>query len=143
MLSQTPPATKVLAPERDTILFDGDCRFCTSSVKILRWLDWTRRLDFVSLHDPLVKVRFSDLTFEQLMDQMWVVTTSGDRFGGADAIRYLTKRLPTLMPLFPFLHFPGTMPLWRSLYRWIARNRYRLAGKSCDAGTCRYHHPSS
>jgi predicted DCC family thiol-disulfide oxidoreductase YuxK len=28
------------------------------------------------------------------------------------------------------------MPLWRSLYGLVARNRYRIAGR-CDDGNCR------
>jgi predicted DCC family thiol-disulfide oxidoreductase YuxK len=49
--------------------------------------------------------------------------------------------LPLLWPLAPLLHIPLSMPLWRWLYRFIARNRYRIAGKrtQCDDNACSLH----
>jgi predicted DCC family thiol-disulfide oxidoreductase YuxK len=34
------------------------------------------------------------------------------------------------------LHVPGTLPVWRSLYRFIAKHRYAIAGR-CDGDSCR------
>jgi predicted DCC family thiol-disulfide oxidoreductase YuxK len=125
---------------QDVVIYDGECVFCTSSVKILARLDTHNRLRFVSLHDPVIATDYPDLTHNQLMEQMWVVSSSGHKFGGADAIAYLSIRLPLLYPIAPIIRFPGTMPLWRTLYRWVARLRYRIAGKQCDNGTCSLHH---
>jgi predicted DCC family thiol-disulfide oxidoreductase YuxK len=127
------------ACEIDTILFDGECRFCSSSILVLRKLNFRDRLRFVSLHEPSVADDFPDLTFDQLMKEMWVATSDGRRYPGADAVRYLSRRLPLLYPLAPFLHLPGTMPIWRWLYRFVAKNRYWIAGKKCSEGTCRLH----
>ena len=41
----------------------------------------------------------------------------------APLVRYLTRRLRRLWWAAPVLYFPGSMLLWRPLYRWIARNR--------------------
>jgi predicted DCC family thiol-disulfide oxidoreductase YuxK len=125
---------------QDVVIYDGECVFCTSGIKILARLDSNRRFQFVSLHDPVVATTYPDLTFDQLMEQMWVVSASGHKFGGADAIAYLSTRLPLLYPIAPIIRFPGTMPLWRTLYRWVAKLRYRIAGKQCDNGTCSLHH---
>jgi predicted DCC family thiol-disulfide oxidoreductase YuxK len=127
--------------KKDVVLFDGHCNFCRSQIEILRRLDGGKRLVFLSLHDPSVKVDYPDLSYEQLMDQMWIVSRSGERFGGAYAVRYLTRLLPLLWPAAPLLHFPGLMPMWCFLYRQVAKYRYRLAGKNCDeGGTCSLHH---
>ncbi len=126
---------------RDIVLYDGECNFCKGQIANLRRLDGKNRLEFVSLHDPRVRREYPDLTHEQLMEQMWIITPSGQRFGGADAVRYLTTRLPILWPLWPVMHLPGTMPVWRFAYRKIAERRYRIAGKSCDNGSCELHHP--
>ena len=127
-------------PTQIVVLYDGQCNFCTSQVKNLERLDGKGRLRFVSLHDPVVGRDYPDLSFQQLMDQMWVVAYDGRKFGGADAIRYLSRQLPMLWPLAPLMYIPGTMPIWRYLYRQIAKRRYKIAGRNCDeGGTCSLH----
>lgn len=141
------PALLELSPDpdsnqgtaREVLIFDGQCNFCRGSVRTLRMLDWIGRLSFISLHDERVGQRWPQLSSEQLMDQIWLVTKSGQTFGGADAMRYLSSRMPALWPLAPLLNLPFTMPIWRSIYRWIAKNRYRIAGRKCDNGTCSLH----
>ncbi|MEM7454595.1 MAG: DUF393 domain-containing protein [Planctomycetota bacterium] len=128
-------------PDADWVVFDGQCVFCTRQVSTLHRLDGGKRLAFISLHDDRVTERCPDLTHEMLMEQMYVITPDDRRFGGAEAVRYLTRRLPVLWILAPLLHLPLTMPLWHKLYRWIANRRYRIAGKvdDCDSGTCDLH----
>jgi predicted DCC family thiol-disulfide oxidoreductase YuxK len=123
-------------PEQDTVLYDGRCRFCRGQVAMLRRLDVGGGLRFLSLHDPLVAARFPELSRDQLLEQMYVVDRGGRARGGAEAVRYLSRRLPLLWPLAVLLHVPGSLPLWRALYAFVARNRLRLAG-SCDDGSCR------
>jgi predicted DCC family thiol-disulfide oxidoreductase YuxK len=123
-------------PARDTVLYDGACRFCRSQIALLRRLDPTGRLAFTSLHDPSVARDFPEIPTADLLAQMYVVDRSGLARGGAEAVRYLSRRLPLLWPLALPLHVPGSLPLWRSLYRFVARNRFRIAGR-CDDGTCK------
>jgi predicted DCC family thiol-disulfide oxidoreductase YuxK len=129
----------IVRPGVDVVLYDGHCRFCSSQIATLKRLDLGHCLQFISLHDPIVAKRYPDLSFEQLMDQMWIVTHQGQRYGGAEAVRYLTRRLPMLFPFAPLLHFPFSMPVWRKLYGIVARYRYRIAGKNCENGTCSIH----
>jgi predicted DCC family thiol-disulfide oxidoreductase YuxK len=123
-------------PAHDTVLYDGACRFCRSQIALLRRLDLTGRLAFTSLHDPSVARDFPEIPPADLLEQMYVVDRSGLARGGAEAVRYLSRRLPLLWPLALPLHVPGSLPLWRSLYRFVARNRFRIAGR-CDEGTCK------
>ena len=125
-------------PERDTVLYDGKCRFCRSQIALLRALDCCAALRFVSLHDPAVARQFPELSAKDLLAQMYVVDRGGHARGGAEAVRYLSRRLPLLWPLALLLHIPGSLPLWSSLYAFVARNRYRIAG-SCQDGSCRLH----
>ena len=130
-----------MRPERDTVLYDGACNFCRGQIGLLRRLDPFGRLVFRSLHEPGVAADFPELGREDLLSQMYVVDTAGRARGGAEAVRYLSRRLPLLWPLAALLHIPGTMPLWKSCYAFVARNRYRIAGRfgadSCDSGTCK------
>ena len=127
-------------PNADVVIFDGQCNFCKSQIRTLQRLSCSgNRLAYISLHDPRVAQKYPDLTHEMMMEQMHVVDQAGCRHGGADAVRYLTRRLPTLWLFAPFLHLPGTARLWRSLYRQVAKRRYKLAGKSCDDDSCSIH----
>lgn len=126
--------------ERDVVIYDGHCRFCSAQVERLRRWDGGGRLQFLSLHDPEAAQRFPDLTHERLMTEMHVVDRHGRRHAGAAALRYLSRRLPRLWPLAPLLHLPGTLWLWRWLYGQIAKRRYRLAAfGDCETGVCRIH----
>lgn len=126
-------------PARDTVLYDGQCRFCVGQIATLRRLDRGGRLEVVSLHDDRVPREFPELSRDMLMEQMFVVAPSGAAYGGAEAVRYLSRRLPLLWPLAPLLHLPGSLPLWQAGYRFVARNRYRIAGRSCTDGSCSIH----
>lgn len=123
-------------PDRDTVLYDGACRFCRGQIALLRRFDLCGRLEFTSLHDPSVARDFPELAPEDLHARMYVVDRAGRARGGAEAVRYLSRRLPLLWPLAVPLHVPGSLPLWQALYGVVARNRYRIAGR-CDDGSCR------
>src|SRR5687767_6952228 len=100
-------------PGSDVVIYDGHCRFCTNQVRNLAKWDGRSRLAFLSLHDERVAQQYPDLTHEQMMEQMYVVTRNGRRYGGAAAFRYLTRRLPRLWVLAPMMHVPFTLPLWQ------------------------------
>lgn len=126
-------------PSSDIVIWDGQCNFCKSQVERLASWD-SGKLSYLSLHDSRVAEIVPDLTQEQLLEQMWVVKSDRSaKYGGADAGRYLSRHLPKLWWLFPVLHIPFSMPLWRWMYRQIAKRRYRISGKNCDSGTCRIH----
>lgn len=133
-------------PETDVVIYDGHCQFCQAQVRRLARFDaWGKlvgqsgRLSFISLHDPRVAQRYPDLSYEQLMEQMFVVTPKGEKHGGADAIRYLSRRLPALWPAMPVLHIPGSASLWRWMYGQVARQRYRWNKDSCENDACSVH----
>lgn len=127
-------------PQADVVIYDGHCKFCRAGVERLRWWDGGGRLAFISLHDPRVAELYPDLTHDMLMAQMYVVDAAGNRYGGADAIRYLTRRLPWFWPVMPLVHIPFSLPVWQWLYDVVASRRY-LFGKveECDGGTCSLH----
>jgi len=133
------PITTATKPARDVVLYDGMCRFCRSQIAILKRLDLMGRLHFVSLHDPSVAREFPEIPFENLMREMVLVDREGLVHGGAAALRVVSRRLPLLWPLALLLHIPCSQPLWNWLYRLIARNRYRIAGKCDEQGTCHLH----
>jgi predicted DCC family thiol-disulfide oxidoreductase YuxK len=127
-------------PEADVVIFDGECRICRAQIeRVARW-DSRGRLAYLSLHEPVVARRFPDLSYDDMMRQMYLVDRRGGRHGGAAALRVIARRLPRLWPLVPLLSLPGTLPLWQWLYQQVAKRRYRLGGKhECSEGSCKLH----
>jgi len=100
--------------DTDVLIYDGNCNFCIGQVKKVNWLDGKNRVSFISLHDSFVAQHFPDLSYDQMMDRMYLIPADNKsehryteaRHGGAAAIRYLTCRLPLLWILAPLMHFP-------------------------------------
>jgi predicted DCC family thiol-disulfide oxidoreductase YuxK len=126
-------------PNADVVIFDGDCGICTAQVSKLPFWDSQHHLSYLSLHDAEVARRWPDVSHDRLMQEMLIVDRTGQRYWGPEAVRYLTRRLRRLWLAAPLAYFPGSMLLWRPLYRWIARNRYRWSGRDCSTGSCQLH----
>ena len=127
-------------PDREVIIFDGQCNFCRKQVERLRW--WApNRLAYISLHDPRVAERYPDLTHDALMKEMYLIDSEGNRHGGSYAVRYLTRKSPRMWIFAPLMHLPYSMWFWCWLYALVAKYRYRIAGKSndCDSDACEIH----
>ena len=126
--------------DTDVLIYDGHCRLCTAQISKLPWWDCQDRLSYLSLHDPRVAQRYPQLPPERLQEEMAIVDRRGVVHWGPEALRYLARRLRRLWWAAPLLYVPGSMLLWRPLYRWIANNRYRLSGV-CDDDACATHRP--
>lgn len=106
-----------------TLVFDGDCAFCTSSAELLRrWaghglviVPWQRA--------PLAEL---GLTGEQCRASVQFVGPDGSMSGGAaiacalDCCRMPWRTLAPLLRIAPGLTERG--------YAWVARHRHRLPG---------------
>ena len=109
-----------------TLIFDGDCGFCTTAVL---WLQ--RTLPRVPATAPFQWTDLSafDLTEEQARSRVWFVA-GGRQFGGAAAVAALLRGQP--VPALRVLGWLGTVPPWswaaEAGYRLVARYRYRLPG---------------
>jgi len=127
-------------PDAAVVLYDGECGFCVAQAERLAKWDRDGRLAFLPIADPVVSDRYPDLDPDRLQKEMVVIDPEGNRRGGAEAVRYLSRRLPRLRWLAPLLHIPGSMPAWRLIYRAVARRRRWLGGKTsagpCDEGAC-------
>ena len=132
--AQFPPPS--IRPGAEVLIFDGRCGLCRKQLaRLARW-DRRGRFAYLSLHDPLVAARYPDLEHDDLMREMVLIDRQGRRLWGVSAFRAISRRIPLLWPFVPLLHFPGSLPLWRAIYRFIANRRYALGGVVCDTGAC-------
>lgn len=125
-------------PGAYVVIYDGHCKFCRANVRWISAID-QGKVAYVSLHDAIVKERWPELTYEQLMDHLYLID-GDDKFPGAAAFRFLSRKLVALWPLAPVMHIPRSLPLWQFCYDRISRIRYRF-GKidDCENGSCSIH----
>ena len=123
--------------ESQVFFYDADCRFCTSLARwlsradVLQWVTWT---PYQSLDTPPPGLSWEDLERSAYL----VCGSKGRHWEGFYAFRMLTVRLRLLAPLAPIFWFPGVRAVGAPVYRWVARNRYRIFGCSVPAsGRCR------
>lgn len=127
-----------------TVVYDGYCVICQQTRRIVRTLDWLHRVEFLNIHDwDEVSKRYPDLDFEQAMGQVHAMASDGQMYGGFFGMRRILRELPLGFPLWLILHVPGISWLGQKVYRFIARNRYRinkaLGAPVCENGACRIH----
>lgn len=124
------------ARPKAVVLFDGDCAFCQRSVRILKSLDWFKKLTTQNARDrEHWPIAAEPLSLTKMLEEMHLVTPDGRKtYAGFSAFRWIAWRLPLALPMAPFLYLPGVLWLGNRVYRWIAKNRYSLV--PCHDGVC-------
>ncbi len=108
---------------RAIIIYDGECGFCRSSVRVVQVMDLWDKLEY--------------LPGPKGMSEMRLNFPDGKTFGGFFAFRQLAWLCPMLYPMIPIVYFPGAGILGPFVYRWVAHNRYLFpVFHSCADGKC-------
>lgn len=110
-----------------TLVFDGDCGFCTSSVRLLHRLGLAPRAAVVPWQQAdLARL---GLTREQCEQAVQWVASDGRTHGGAQAVAAVLLASPPPWPLLgAALRVPPLSWLAAAVYGWIAAHRGRLPG---------------
>ena len=128
-----------MSARKSTVLFDGLCAFCMSSVAILTRLDWLHRFKYHDCRDTTtLQFKNSELDAARMLEQMHIVAPDGERvLSGYAAVRWIACRIPLLWPIVPILFLPGMTRLGQRIYLEIARRRFRLM--PCHGDICTIH----
>lgn len=105
-----------------TVIYDGHCNLCITSVRFLQRRARPGTLQFVA---------------NPASDQRTVVVIDGGReFRKSDASLHLLRYLRAPWPLLGFLRYVPR-PVRDGVYGWVSRNRYRWFGRReelCEIG---------
>ncbi|MBM3823307.1 MAG: DUF393 domain-containing protein [Verrucomicrobia bacterium] len=112
---------------RHLVLYDGDCSFCTFQMKLLTWLDWFHCLRLAPISDPEAVQYARGVTPDALFEAMHVVVRDGAIHRGARCIRFVSLRLPLLIPVGLLLWIPGVILIAEWVYKHVSRNRHLLS----------------
>ena len=111
----------------EVFYYDADCRFCIRVVRLLSKVDILGRITWVPYQ--VLETPPPGISWEDLKRAAYLVdSVRGRHDEGFHAIRMLTVRLPLLFPLAPIFWFPAMGLAGAVVYRWVARNRYRIFG---------------
>jgi len=119
------------------LIYDGDCGFCTTSA---RWIQRRLPADVaVVAWQSLDDLPAWGLTVDDVNVAAWWVEPPGSPLGGHLAIGAALRRGRRLWPLVGrALLAPPLRWIGGPVYRWVARNRYRLPGATA---ACRLDDP--
>jgi predicted DCC family thiol-disulfide oxidoreductase YuxK len=108
-------------------LYDGDCAFCSSCVRLIeRWIPTAAKLTPWQFAD-LESLGVSEADAMEAVQ--WAEPGQPTRAGPAAIARLLrTSRAWPWRPVGAALALRPVTALAWPLYRWVARNRYRLPG---------------
>ena len=129
----TAPATPEI-----TVLFDGDCPLCVREIAMLRRLDrGSGRLGLQDIASPEFRAARYGVDHATLMARIHGVLPDGRLIEGMEVFRRAYAAVGLGWLLAPTAWWP-LRPLADAAYRWFARNRLRLTGRSesCSEDRC-------
>jgi predicted DCC family thiol-disulfide oxidoreductase YuxK len=142
LVARSAERTRAPGGTRLVILFDGNCRFCTQSAKTLARRVGPARAVATNFQEDGVLASYPGVTYEACMQRMHVIDPEGRVYAGAGAVARLFRTIPIVGILAYLYYVPGVRQLSEIAYAFIAKNRYKLFGKTqaCEpGGTCHLH----
>ena len=113
------------------VLFDGICNLCNASVRFITRHDKNNTIQFASLQSETAKQLLLKMNIDSQKIDSIIFISNEKMFiksGAAIEIVKLLHGFPRLLKYFQFI----PRPIRDFVYDLIAKNRYRLFGKSCS-----------
>lgn len=133
---QSAPDAPVLGePGREyTVVYDGFCNVCKRLVGLLDKWDRNGILEVVPSQKAGIAARFPWIPARAYTESVQVIRAEdGKTWQGAAALEQILDVLPKGKFISWVFSIPYIRPLAEKLYRWFARNRYRLGcGAHCQ-----------
>ena len=118
------------------VVYDGQCAFCRKQVERIRRRDAQRVFEYLPRQAEGIEQRFPGLADGDLDSGMRLVHPDRSISVGADAVYEIARRVSGWKRLAWLYRVPVLNSICRAGYAWIAKNRYKLAGK-CEDGACK------
>ncbi len=117
-----------------TCVYDGMCKVCTRLANRLRTWDHNHQIEVVSSQTPGVMARFPWIPARAYAEALQLVGPGGHTWQGAAAVEQLLDVLPRGRWISWIFKIPYVRPIADRVYKWFARNRYRLGcGDHCQS----------
>jgi predicted DCC family thiol-disulfide oxidoreductase YuxK len=118
----------MISSDKIILLFDGVCNLCNGLVQFIVKRDPGMKFQFTSLQSPIGKSLLQQFNLDNNKVDSLVVIHKGVVRIESDAALYVLRNMPFPWKLSAVGYiFPKFIR--DGVYRWIARNRYKLLGK--------------
>jgi predicted DCC family thiol-disulfide oxidoreductase YuxK len=116
-----------------TVIYDGHCKVCGRMVKLLTKWDKNRILEIIPSQAAGVHARFPWIPARAYTESVQVIRNKdGKTWQAAAALEELLEIMPKGKLISWLFKIPLVRPIVDTLYRWFARNRYRMGcGDHC------------
>lgn len=126
-----------------TVLYDGYCTMCRACQRVVDRLDWLRIFIWIPFQRPEAD-RFG--VPRSVLENTMCLARGSSRWFGFAAWKQILLRLPIvyvviagtalvspwLLMLWAAFFVPFTEPIGERVYQWVARNRHRIPGSTCQ-----------
>jgi predicted DCC family thiol-disulfide oxidoreductase YuxK len=113
-----------------TLIYDANCRLCESTKGwVARW-GRHRPLRILHFENQEACILQPDLQGTEYLDAIRFIDDNGKVWKGAQGVIHLIRILPFGRPVAWMLTLPGGYRLAERTYWWVARNRYRMFGRT-------------
>ena len=113
-------------PRVGWILYDGQCGFCFQWVHLWKPVVESKGFAIKDLQSACADGTLQ-ISGENLLDDIRVLTLDGTLESGADAYLYVARRIWWAWPFYVIFSLPGLNSLLWWGYRGFNRNRYRIS----------------
>lgn len=126
---------KYLSNFKHMVYYDGDCKFCISTIRRLKKYDWFHLIVFINFRKAEV---FGGIAKEELEKRMhsWNINKKENIFNGVDSFIQISKRLIPLWVLLPLLYVSKWFGIGNLLYDYIASRRSVIPSGKCNNDSC-------
>lgn len=115
------------------VVYDGHCKVCGRLVRLLRGWDRRATLEILPSQNDCVRLRFPWIPERAFLESVQLIGPDGRTWQGAAAIEQIIDLMPKGKLITWIFSIPFVRPLAERLYRWFARNRYKLGcGDHCQ-----------
>jgi predicted DCC family thiol-disulfide oxidoreductase YuxK len=116
-------------PQKNTIVFDGVCSLCSAWVGFVLQRDRSNEFQFAAMQGDAGRALLLQHGIDPEDPATFLLIENGAAYKDSDAALRIVRRLGFGWRLFATVTRWVPRSLRNVIYRWFARNRYRLFGR--------------
>jgi predicted DCC family thiol-disulfide oxidoreductase YuxK len=119
-------------PISGAIIYDGECAFCIKQVQRIQKFDKKAQFMYDIRQNKNITNLYPELKEYENVDGLRFCSKEHTAYIGADAVFQIYNKLSPFNLLAWTYKVPGLNLIFKAIYAWIAKNRYKFSEKCKD-----------